>query len=104
MKQDNDIVIIGSARTPIGRFGGGLAKQRAYKLAAAAMKEALNRAGVEGSSLSDVIMGDCIQAPEEANTARTAALEAGIPVEVPAVTIQRQCSSAMQAVAKAMRE
>ena len=98
MKQDNDIVIIGCARTPIGRFGGGLAKMRAYKLAAVAMKETLNRAGVEGAALSDVILGDCIQTPEEANTARTAALEVGIPVEVPAVTIQRQCSSAMQAV------
>ncbi len=98
MKQDNDIVIIGCARTPIGRFGGSLAKMRAYKLAATAMTAALERAGVEGAILSDVIMGDCIQSPEEANTARTAALEVGIPVEVPAVTIQRQCSSAMQAV------
>jgi acetyl-CoA C-acetyltransferase len=98
MKQDKDIVIIGSARTPIGRFGGGLAKLRAYQLAAKAMTEAMGRAGVEGEVLSDVILGDCIQAPEEANTARTAALAAGIPVEVPAVTIQRQCSSAMQAV------
>ena len=98
MKQDNDIVIIGCARTPIGRFGGSLAKLRAFQLAATAMTAALERAGVEGAALSDVILGDCIQAPEEANTARTAALAAGVPVEVPAVTIQRQCSSAMQAV------
>ncbi len=98
MKQDNDIVIIGCARTPIGRFGGALVKLRAFQLAVVAMKEAMNRAGVEGADLSDVIMGDCVQAPDEANTARTAALAAGIPVEVPAATIQRQCSSAMQAV------
>ena len=98
MKNDNDVVIIGCARTPIGRFGGSLAKLRAYQLAGAAMQAALARAGVEGGQLSDVILGDCIQTPEEANTARTAALSIGLPVEVPAVTIQRQCSSAMQAV------
>jgi acetyl-CoA C-acetyltransferase len=98
MKQDKDIVIIGAARTPIGRFGGGLAPLRAYQLAGVAMKAALKRAGVEAARLSDVILGDCIQAPDEANTARTAALGAGIPVDVPAVTIQRQCSSALQAV------
>jgi acetyl-CoA C-acetyltransferase len=98
MKNDNDVVIIGCARTPIGRFGGSLAKIRAHQLAGTAMKAALERAGVEGGQLSDVILGDCIQTPEEANTARTAALSIGIPVEVPAATIQRQCSSAMQAV------
>jgi len=98
MKKDNDIVIIGCARTPIGRFGGSLAKLRAHQLAGVAMKAALERAGVEGGQLSDVILGDCIQAPDEANTARTAALSIGLPVEVPAATIQRQCSSAMQAV------
>ena len=98
MKKDNDIVIIGCARTPIGRFGGSLAKVRAHQLAGVAMTAALERAGVEGGQLSDVILGDCIQTPDEANTARTAALSIGIPVEVPAVTIQRQCSSAMQAI------
>ncbi|MBW1712924.1 MAG: acetyl-CoA C-acetyltransferase [Deltaproteobacteria bacterium] len=98
MKNKSDIVIIGCARTPIGRFGGGLTSIRAHQLAGVAMKEALRRAGVEGGQLSDVILGDCIQCADEANTARTAALSIGIPPEVPAATIQRQCSSAMQAV------
>jgi acetyl-CoA C-acetyltransferase len=71
---------------------------RAYELAGKAMTEAMNRAGVKGEQLSDVILGDCVQCADEANTARTAALGIGIPFEVPAVTIQRQCSSAMQAV------
>jgi acetyl-CoA C-acetyltransferase len=62
------------------------------------MRQALERAGVAPEMLSDVIMGDCVQCPDEANTARTAALGIGIPDQVPAVTIQRQCSSAMQAV------
>jgi len=62
------------------------------------MTEALKRAAVTGDMLDDVIFGDCIQTCDEANTARTAALKAGIPFEVPATTIQRQCASGMQAV------
>jgi acetyl-CoA C-acetyltransferase len=61
------------------------------------MNEALKRADLSADKLNDVIFGDCIQTSEEANTARTAALKAGIPVEVPATTIQRQCASGMQA-------
>ncbi len=98
MKKDTDVVIVSYARTPIAKFGGSLASLRAFELAGVAMETAVARAGIEKSLLDDVIMGDCIQAPSEANTARTAALHIGIPVEVPAVTIQRQCSSAMQAV------
>ncbi len=96
--KNQDTVIISACRTPIGSFGQSLRDVRAYRLAALVMEEAIKRAGIEGASLSDVIFGDCIQTSEEANTARTAALKAGIPVEVPAVTIQRQCASGMQAV------
>jgi acetyl-CoA C-acetyltransferase len=92
-----EIVIVGACRTPIGSFGRSLVSVRAYELAALVMQEAMRRAGVEGKDLDDVIFGDCIQTSEEANTARTAALKAGIPVEVPATTIQRQCASGMQA-------
>jgi len=98
VKKKTDIVMVSGARTPIGRFGGGLAALRAFELAGIAMKAAVDRAGIEMGVLDDVILGDCLQAPDQANTARTAALHIGIPVEVPAVTIQRQCSSAMQAV------
>ncbi len=94
---NNDIVILSGCRTAIGSFGQSLKNVKAYELAATVMEEALSRAGVEGSQLDDVIMGDCIQTSEEANTARTAALKAGIPIEVPATTIQRQCASGMQA-------
>ncbi len=96
--KNQDIVIIAGCRTPIGSFGQSLKDVMAHELGALVMKEALGRAGVEAGSLSDVIFGDCIQTSGEANTARTAALKAGIPVEVPAVTIQRQCASGMQAV------
>lgn len=93
-----DIIIASGCRTPIGGFGQSLKNVMAHELGALVMKEALSRAGVAGEELSDVIYGDCIQTSAEANTARTAALKAGIPFQVPAVTIQRQCASGMQAV------
>ncbi|MEW5980239.1 MAG: acetyl-CoA C-acetyltransferase [Acidobacteriota bacterium] len=98
MGKGSDVVIIGCARTPIGRFGGVFRSLRAYRLAGIAMAEAMNRAGIEPGQLSDVILGDCLQCADEANTARTAALGIGIPMEVPGVTIQRGCASGMQAV------
>ena len=99
MKSPNDVVIVGAARTPIGKFGEAFKSLRAHQLAATVITEVLKRTNIPGDQLDDVILGDCCQCPDEANTARTAALKAGIPVEVPAVTIQRQCSSAMQALA-----
>ncbi len=100
-KTERDAVIVGAVRTPIGKFGGGLRDVRAHRLAALVMREALARAGIGAESLDEVIAGECIQCPDEANTARTAALAAGIPVEVPAYTVQKQCSSSMQALASA---
>ncbi len=100
-KTDRDAVIVGAVRTPIGKFGGGLRDVRAHRLAALVMQEVLARAGIGAESLDEVIAGECIQCPDEANTARTAALAAGIPVEVPAYTVQKQCSSSMQALASA---
>jgi len=98
--KDSDVVLCAGVRTPIGRFGGKLASVRAYELGSIVIKETLKRAGdLDPSLVDDVLLGDCIQCPDEANTARTAALKAQIPVETPACTIQRQCSSAMQAVA-----
>ncbi|MCB2193456.1 MAG: thiolase family protein, partial [Deltaproteobacteria bacterium] len=101
MKDKRDAVIVAMGRTAIGDFGGSLAKVRAHDLAAQVMTTLLDKSGVDPALLDDVILGDCVQCPDEANTARTAMLKAGIPVEVPAVTIQRQCSSAMQALGMA---
>ncbi|MCP4138648.1 MAG: acetyl-CoA C-acetyltransferase [bacterium] len=94
---NKEVVILSGCRTPIGSFGQSLKNVKAYELGALVMGEALKRANVSGDKLGDVIFGDCIQTSEEANTARTAALKAGIPQEVPATTIQRQCASGMQA-------
>jgi len=93
---NREVVILSGCRTPIGSFGQSLKNIRAYELGAIVMIEALRRANVKGAMLDDVIFGDCIQTSEEANTARTAMLKAGIPFEVPATTIQRQCASGMQ--------
>ena len=92
-----EVVILSGCRTPIGSFGQSLKSMKAFELGAIVMNEAIKRANIKAEMLGDVIFGDCIQTNEEANTARTAMLKAGIPVEVPATTIQRQCASGMQA-------
>jgi len=99
--KDDDIIIAGAVRTAIGKFGGGLKDVRASHLAAHVMKAVVERTKIDPGILDDVIAGDCLQNIDEANTARTAALMAGFPAHVPAYTIQRQCSSSMQAVASA---
>jgi acetyl-CoA C-acetyltransferase len=105
MTTDRDVVIVAAARTAIGRFGGALKDVRAHKLAAHVIREVLKRAGnLDPNLIGDVIFGDCLQCTDEANTARTAALAAGIPHQVPAFTIQRQCASSMQALASAAQQ
>lgn len=99
--RDRDVVIVSAVRTPIGKFGGSLKDFRAHQLAGIAMQAALGNAGLGMVSVDEVIAGDCIQCPDEGNTARTAALSIGIPVEVPAYTVQKQCSSSMQALSSA---
>jgi len=99
MSRENDVVMVSAARTAIGKFGGALKDVRAHQMAAHVMKEALRRANnLDPHLLSDIIIGDCVQCFDEANTARTAQLAAEIPFEVPAFTVQRQCSSSMQAL------
>ncbi len=100
-RSDRDVVIVSAVRTPIGKFGGGLRSLRAHRLAGIAMEAALGRAGLAKDSIDEVIAGDCIQCNDEGNTARTAALSIGIPAEVPAYTVQKQCASSMQALASA---
>lgn len=99
MDRGNDVVIVAAVRTAIGKFGGALKGVRASKLAALVMKEAIRRAGnLDPYIIDDIVLGDCIQCADEANTARTASLLAGIPFHVPAYTVQRQCSSSMEAL------
>lgn len=95
---DREVYIVSGARTAIGDFGGALKDFLGHQLAVYPMEEALKRAQVSKEMVDEVILGHCIQRTDEPNTARTAALKMGIPVSVPAFTVQRQCSSGMQAV------
>ncbi len=105
MNQDRDVVIVAAARTAIGNFGGALKEVKASKLASHVMKEVLKRANnLDPLLIDEISVGDCIQCFDEANTARTAALMAGIPFQVPAYTVQRQCATSMQALATAVQQ
>ncbi len=96
--KDRDVYIMGGARTAIGDFGGALKDFLGHQLATYPMEEALKRSNVSKEIVEEVILGHCIQRTDEPNTARTAALKMGIPANVPAFTVQRQCSSGMQAI------
>ena len=96
-----DIVILSACRTPIGSFGGALKDLSAVDLGAIAIREAIARAGIGPSEVSDVILGCVLQAGAGMNVARQAALKAGLPVEVPAETVNRVCGSGLQAVVHA---
>ena len=91
-------VIVGAARTPIGRFLGGLAALAAPRLGAAAIAEAMRRAGVAGSDVDEVIMGNVLQGGVGQAPARQAALAAGLPGTVPALTVNKVCGSGLKAV------
>src|SRR5437762_328160 len=94
-------VIAGGARTPIGRFGGGFKDLPAVKLGAAAIRAALARSGVPADQVDYVIMGQVLQAGAGQITSRQAAIEAGVPKEVPAITINKVCLSGLNAIALA---
>jgi acetyl-CoA C-acetyltransferase len=94
-------VIVAGARTPIGKFGGGFRDLAGVDLGAAAIREALRRAGLPPDQVDYVIMGHVIQAGAGQITARQAAVKAGIPKEVPAITINKVCLSGLNAVALA---
>jgi acetyl-CoA C-acetyltransferase len=94
-------VILAGARTPIGRFGGGFKDLPAVSLGGRAIREALVRAGVPADQVDYVIMGQVIQAGAGQITARQASIEAGIPREVPAITINKVCLSGLNAIALA---
>ena len=94
-------MILAGARTPIAKFGGAFKEVPAVSLGARAIRAALERAGVEGKDVDYVIMGQVLQAGAGQITARQAAIEAGIPQEVPALTINKVCLSGLNAIALA---
>ena len=93
------VVIASAARTGVGSFGGAIADLPAAKLGEIVIKAALERAGIEPDSVSETIMGHVLQAAQGQNTARQAAIGAGIAKERPAMTINQVCGSGLRAVA-----
>ena len=94
-------VIVAGARTPFGRFGGAFKEVPATTLGAHAIRAALDRSGVKGEDVDYVIMGQVLQAGAGQITARQAVIDAGIPQEVPAITINKVCLSGINAIALA---
>lgn len=97
-----DIVIVSACRTAIGAFGGTLKDMNAANIASVTMKGAIERAGIEPEMIDDVRYGCCLEPSDALNVARVGALMAGIPDKVTAVTINRVCTSAMEAVISGM--
>jgi acetyl-CoA C-acetyltransferase len=95
-------VILSACRTPIGSFGGSLKDVSASRLGAVVIREAISRAGIEATTIGDVIMGCVLQAGAGMNIARQAALEGGVPKDVPSETVNRVCGSGLQAVVHAV--
>ena len=96
-----EVVIVSAVRTAIGSFGGSLKDIPAAELGSIVIKEAVNRAGIKPELVEEVVMGNVIQAGQGQNVARQSAVKAGLPVEVPAMTINKVCGSGLRCVALA---
>jgi acetyl-CoA C-acetyltransferase len=96
-----EVVIASAARTALGKFGGTLKNVPAIDLGATVIKEALERANVKPEDVEDVIMGNVLQAGQGQSPGRQAAVKAGIPVEIPAFTLNMVCGSGLRAVSLA---
>ncbi len=93
-----EIVLAGACRTALGKFGGSLTNTPAVELGAIVIKEAMRRAGIKPEDVDEVLMGNVLQAGLGQSPARQAAVKAGIPVEVPALTVNNVCGSGLKVV------
>ncbi|MDO4485407.1 MAG: acetyl-CoA C-acetyltransferase [Bacillota bacterium] len=96
-----DVVIVSAARTPIGSFGGALKSVPTRTLGAIAVKEAIKRAGINAEDIDEVVLGCVLQGALGQNIARQIAMDAGIPKEVPAMTLNKVCGSGLRAISLA---
>lgn len=101
---DTDVVLCAAVRTPIGSFGGSLKDMAAADLGACAIRESLRRSGLHASHIESLVMGHVVQAGALMNPARQAGIAAGLPVEAPALTVNRVCGSGAQAIVSASLE
>ncbi len=100
----SDIVIVSAARTPVGSFNGALSSLPAHELGKIAIQAAVARAGISAADVDEVIMGQVLQAGAGQGPARQAAVNAGIPVESPAWSVNQLCGSGLRAVALAAQQ
>ncbi|WP_205525278.1 MULTISPECIES: acetyl-CoA C-acyltransferase family protein [unclassified Novosphingobium] len=97
-----DIYIVSGARTAIGSFGGGLASLRPAETGAIVIKEAIARAGITADKVQNVVIGTVVPTqPKDAYVSRVAAVNAGVPIEAPAMNVNRLCGSGLQAIVSA---
>jgi len=99
-----DVVLCHAVRTAIGTYGGTFKSTPATDLGAVAVRETLDRAKLDPAKVGTVVLGNVIQAGNKMNPARQAAINGGVPVEVPAMTVNRVCGSGAQAIASAAQE
>src|SRR5206468_5680185 len=99
-----DLVLSHPVRTAIGTFNGTLKAIPATELGATVVRETLRRSGLDPARVGSVVMGNVIQAGNRMNPARQAAINGGVPVAVPAMTVNRVCGSGAQAIASAAQE
>src|SRR5690625_3599967 len=95
---NNEVVIVSASRTAIGSFGGSLSSVKATELGATVIKDVLNKANVKPEDVDEVIMGHVLQAGLGQNTARQAAVHAGLPEHVPAMTINKVWGAGLKTV------
>src|SRR5260370_35613072 len=98
MPELQEAVIVSAVPTAIGTYGGGLAEIPAAKLGAISIRAALERADLKPNPVNEVILGNVLQAGQGMNPARQASINAGLPVQVPAMTINKVCGSGLKSV------
>src|SRR5580693_3612045 len=100
----DDIILCSPVRTPIGAFNGSIKTIPATDLGAVVVRETLRRSGLDAAAIGSVLMGNVIQAGNKMNPARQAAINGGLPVSVPAMTVNRVCGSGAQAIVTAAQQ
>src|SRR5213595_210850 len=99
-----DVYIMSAVRTPIGKFGGSLASMTAADMGVVAAKAAMERAGVRPDQVEETIFGNARQAGGGPNPARQISIRSGVPMEVPAYTVNMACASGMKSLALGFEE
>src|SRR5438270_1246846 len=102
MRTEHEVVVLSGVRTAVGKYGGSLKDQPPTELAALVVREALRRAGIEPAAVGHVVFGNVIHTDiHDMYLARVAAIKGGLPVETPALTLNRLCGSGLQAIVSA---